>query len=274
MSKKISLKRLIEINQPNIICLQETMGVGIEVITLLEKLLKSWNFSRIGFKFLWSGSKEFFFPWVKWESLAIPKALGGWGLKNILLFSKALGEKYILRLISIYILWKHVVTQKYIQPNSDVDWIRNPPKKITTFSVIWKDVINSFAVVGDRLSWRIGNGKQVHISAYPWSGSDDKNILRPDLIEIFYDQGLFHLNQIANLTRTTIWRQEWMEPIQLGLEGDMVIHWTNYIFALKLAHIRNVDMEDELIWKHAPFDIYSPELGYIQQNLARHIQRA
>jgi hypothetical protein len=39
---------------------------------------------------MWEGSKDHYvFPWVKWEVLAAPKMLGGWGLKNIFLFSKA-----------------------------------------------------------------------------------------------------------------------------------------------------------------------------------------
>lgn len=32
-------------------------------------------------------------PWVGWERIALPKALGGWGLKNIFHFSKALAAK-------------------------------------------------------------------------------------------------------------------------------------------------------------------------------------
>jgi hypothetical protein len=46
--------------------------------------------------------------------LEIPKALGGWGLKNIFLFSKALVAKSTWRLISTSSLWTSVVTQKYI----------------------------------------------------------------------------------------------------------------------------------------------------------------
>jgi len=49
---------------------------------------------RLCFKFLCAGPKgKFVLPWVKWETIAILKALGGWGLKNIFLFSKALATK-------------------------------------------------------------------------------------------------------------------------------------------------------------------------------------
>jgi hypothetical protein len=43
-SKKISLHRLLESTQPNILMLQETLGDAILVVPLLEKLFKGWNF--------------------------------------------------------------------------------------------------------------------------------------------------------------------------------------------------------------------------------------
>ena len=49
---------------------------------------------RICLHFLWSNSKEASVsPWVSWEKIARPKSLGGWGLKNIFLFTKALAAK-------------------------------------------------------------------------------------------------------------------------------------------------------------------------------------
>jgi exonuclease III len=43
-SKKISLHRLVESTQPDILMLQETLGDAILVVPLLEKLFKGWNF--------------------------------------------------------------------------------------------------------------------------------------------------------------------------------------------------------------------------------------
>jgi hypothetical protein len=51
---------------------------------------------RICSRFIWSGSGDKYTQnWAKWESIVMPKALGVWGLKNILLFSKALLERYV-----------------------------------------------------------------------------------------------------------------------------------------------------------------------------------
>lgn len=41
-------------------------------------------------------------PWVDWEKIALPKALGGWGLKNIFLFAKALEPGRVLRSMRLF----------------------------------------------------------------------------------------------------------------------------------------------------------------------------
>jgi exonuclease III len=45
--KKPALKRVISTEQPDIIVLQETMGVGEEAKCSLELLLRGWNFEIV-----------------------------------------------------------------------------------------------------------------------------------------------------------------------------------------------------------------------------------
>lgn len=55
---------------------------------ILEKIKKRC------FQFLWKGGKNIGgLPLVKWKRLAKPKAMGGWGMKNIHQFVKALAAK-------------------------------------------------------------------------------------------------------------------------------------------------------------------------------------
>ena len=92
---------------------------------------------RICLHFLWSGSKEASVsPWVSWENIARPKSLGGWDLKNIFLFAKALAAKGGWHLIHSKHLWTRVMIEKYIAPDSVVDWIRNSQKGHKGGSVI------------------------------------------------------------------------------------------------------------------------------------------
>ena len=92
---------------------------------------------RICLHFLWSGHKDASVtPWVRWEKIAKPKSLGGWGLKNILNFVGVLAAKGGWRLIHSKNLWTRVMTEKYIAPASVVDWIRSPQKGHKGGSVI------------------------------------------------------------------------------------------------------------------------------------------
>jgi hypothetical protein len=50
-------------------------------------------------------------PLIKLETLETPKLFGGWGLKHIHCFSKALAAKVGWRLITTTSLWIKVVTQ-------------------------------------------------------------------------------------------------------------------------------------------------------------------
>jgi hypothetical protein len=81
---------------------------------------------QICFRFIWARTKEnHVVPWISWDVLAAPKQLGGWGLKNIFLFAKALEEKSSWRLITLRNLWTKVVYQKYIAPTSLEEWVRS-----------------------------------------------------------------------------------------------------------------------------------------------------
>ena len=92
---------------------------------------------RLCFSFLWRGKNDHrAMVWVRWEKIAVPKALGGWGLKNIFLFAKALGAKVSWRLIHTQSLWTSVVYHKYIAPLTLIEWIRLVDKSWTNCSVV------------------------------------------------------------------------------------------------------------------------------------------
>jgi hypothetical protein len=104
-------------------------------------------------RFIWSElGDKFPQPWVKWEHIARPKALGGWGLKKKFLFSKALVTKACCRLISMTILWTLLVTQKYIFLDTMEDWIHSPIKITCNCSIVWKAMISSFSMVWEGMS--------------------------------------------------------------------------------------------------------------------------
>jgi len=70
---------------------------------------------KICFHFLWDGNAEKkSYPLVRWSKLAMPKVLGGWGIKNLIWFSKALATKSMLSFIHNDMLWGRVLSSKYL----------------------------------------------------------------------------------------------------------------------------------------------------------------
>ena len=45
---------------------------------------------------------------------------------------------------------------------------------------------------------------------------------------------------------------------------NLAREWNNYIYALRRAHIRILDSDDDLIWDVDAHGSYSPKKGYLQ----------
>lgn len=201
--------------------------------------------------------------WVSWEHITQPKALGGWGLKNIFLFSKALVAKVGWRLILTTSLWMSVIYQKYIAPLSMIDWIRLDHKRCSGVSIIWKAIVRAFDLVGDNLAWSVGNGHKFLIGRVVWAGGDQV-LLSEELCIALSHRRFTFLHQVANPLATTFWNQGWLEGDQLGLLGHLLIEWDTCLRAIRLCHIRLTQREDRLVWDSHPNGVYTPKAGYIK----------
>ena len=128
---------------------------------------------RIYSNFLWTGKKDQrVLPWVKWDQIARPKGLGGWGLKKLLLFEKSLAAKVGWRLISTHSIWTEVIIHKYIAPTPILYWIRDLENtNVPNGSIIWKALCNTIPLIQEGLAWKVGDGVSVRIGADPWPRS-------------------------------------------------------------------------------------------------------
>eukprot|EP00253_Pinus_taeda_P030816 PITA_30816 len=110
-------------------------------------------------RFLWKGhhiGKQF--AWVKWVTIARPKHWGGWGIKNLDLFAKALAAKLGWNLLTTDSLWSRVAQSKYIQPMHLMDWFRQQHDPGRSISNIWKVVLQSLPLLREGITWHIKNG--------------------------------------------------------------------------------------------------------------------
>lgn len=101
------------------------------------------------------------FAWVSWDKIEKPKNLGGWGLKNLQSFVKALATKMGWQIIKLESIWQEVIYYKYIHSLSIMEWIRCPNMPSVGASNIWKAFTQSFNTIKQGLAWKIGKGEQV-----------------------------------------------------------------------------------------------------------------
>jgi len=226
---------------------------------ILEKI------RRLCFRYLWSGKSENqVTPWVGWKKIAIPKGLGGWGLKNIFHFAKALAAKGGWRIIKADNLWTRVIRHKYLSHGSVEDWVRNPRKSHRGGSVIWKALVKAFPLIESNLAWAVGNGEKFQVGKDPWMGSALQHILPAHVIRALRQRGIKYLNQLSVHRAEDPWTQHWRRAQDIGLDPPEADVFNNYINNLVQAHIQLNEHEDEMVWDLDPNGGYTPKVGYIK----------
>lgn len=81
-------------------------GILATIRKLCGRFLRPWS------------KEEVVLPWVAWENITLLKSWGGWGIKDLTIFAKALSTKVSWRLLTTKSLWTSMVFKKYIFPLS------------------------------------------------------------------------------------------------------------------------------------------------------------
>lgn len=101
-----------------------------------------------------------------------PREFGGWGIKHMLLFSKALAAKGGWKIIAIRGLWQNILYHKYIFPSTSGEWVRTPNKISRRKSNFWNTISDSLSIIDHHLCGKIGDGKSARLQVYNWIRRD------------------------------------------------------------------------------------------------------
>jgi len=221
---------------------------------------------KLCFNFLWAGKQNSSgVPWISWKLLALPKSLGGWGLKVPVLFAKALAAKNVWNIIHGSGLWVKIATQKYIYPMNILEWIRSNAKKKKNISICWKAVLWAFDLIGNSLVWKIGTGKDVHIGLDPWSGCKWRHALPVPMLDRLHMAGFQFISDIGIHCLSGLMTQKWLSADTIGFTDPLdIVAWNGYIATLKSSHVRLSAAADCLIWNLSKSGKYSPKEGYAE----------
>jgi hypothetical protein len=148
--------------------------------------------------------------------LSKPKGFGGWGLKDVFIFGKALAAKSLWVFLTRDNLWQRILIDKYIALRTILDWLRRSQKPIHNVSNQWKEITLVFPIIGQFLAWKVGLGSQVRIGTYAIVGCGEIIFLPKALIAKLWEIGHCTLNSIGDVAHSTIWRQGWLNVEDLG----------------------------------------------------------
>jgi hypothetical protein len=173
------------------------------------------------FSFLWTGKKDKEgMHLVSWKRLSKPKKNGGWGIKNIFTFGKALEARSLWKCLMMPGIWHEVIIKKYLQKKTVEEWFRLEKIYSTGSSNFWRALTLSLPVISDWLSWKIGNGKTVHLGVDPIVVCHNFYKLSTNLTVALKEQGVTYLAQAGEGYVEDTAHNSWKRDEILGLEGD------------------------------------------------------
>lgn len=196
---------------------------------------------------LWSGGKEDDkIHLARWELIARPKNMGGWGLRRLDLFSKALRMKSLWRGLFSDTLWKKVLLDKYIKPQSVEQWLKDGKVAHHKLFVIWRGFMDVLPHIKDHLWWQVGSGNSIRLGIDRIVGLLDGGILSDDLLHLFHDRGYSMLAHFCTQHSTRSFY--WLGDCFFRLTDASKDEWSSTIGLLNRAGITMDHTEDREVW--------------------------
>jgi len=147
------------------VVLQNIMVYWLSLLKVPHEILH--KIRQVMFHVLWLGAKEKNeFHLVYWEQISRPKELGGWGVRNIFWFARALALKILWQVLFGCGLWSRVTKIKYLKGLDVVFWL-NPRPKYTSISVVWRFFMEVLPLLK---LWLVWNGTRILVGQDPFVG--------------------------------------------------------------------------------------------------------
>lgn len=111
--------------------------------------------------FLWNGSVSK----GSWTSIMKPKMYGGWGLKDLVSFGRALLMKSLWRGIMTKGIWSEILRYKYLKEKGMEDLLKVGWNNTKGASTIWNGFKQIWPNFTCFLKWKFGDGGKILIGS-------------------------------------------------------------------------------------------------------------
>jgi len=227
----------------------ESMPVYWMTLHKIPKVILN-HIRKLMASFLWSGNhSDKKYHLVKWSNIARPKSLGGWGLKDLETFGKALRMKSLWRFIHSHTIWSQICSLKYLRGVDKESWLMKGLRSWGSASPMWKALLETRLWIQPGLSWLIGSGDGVALQDLRNDGDLDY-ILSPPLVAYFRLRGYSTLAHFCTHSSSII--DHWKDSSYFHLNGEWKYQWDRFISSLQRLGIRLSGCVDRLFWCHNP----------------------
>lgn len=200
--------------------------------------------------FLWKGEKNpSSYILASWSSIAKPKSLGGWGIRDLDIFNKYLAVKSLWRDLFHKGLWGEITRKKYLKGVEVVSWLQKKHTSFPSASIIWKNIFYVLPIVKNWVAWKVGSGLRVLLGLVPFIGVGSGYRLSDGLLVHLHCQGLYSLAQFFKVGSSNILGpQAWPSAQDIGLPASFAGEWNSFIQVINLSGLTLSDEPDSLAW--------------------------
>jgi hypothetical protein len=210
------------------------------VLTKLRKMI---------FSFLWKNSKQNRgLHLCRWETLSKPKALGGWGLRNLHLSYLALSANTLWHILMVPGIWHNLIKDKYLAHLPIHSWLRSATPSPLRGSRTWKHLQRTLPILLHWIAWLPGNGSVIELGKDDILGMGIKAQLSSRLLECLHNLGLHYLFHLKAPHNSCTLGESWKTSSLLLLDRELSTEWIRYTKHLNEAGICLQERPDKLIW--------------------------
>jgi hypothetical protein len=204
---------------------------------------------QIIFNFLWSGSrKKKNYHLCNWQLIARPKHLGGWGLRSLTGFSRALAAHSLWRAVLNDGLWQRVLKEKYYPFVSVHRWFRTVEFHRSRGSQTWQNLLKSIHLLLHWMVWSPGDGTAIVIGKDRILEMGEVALLSEELIATLNSKGIYYLFQAQKTPNVGMISSNWHTNEDLNLAGHLREEWNLYRRALINNGVLIQQKSDSLKW--------------------------
>jgi len=222
----------------------QNIQVYLSTLAKLPSFIKN-RIKHIISSFLSRGAKNpTGFHFASCSTVAKPKYLGGWGIRDINLFNKALVAKSMWRVFFHQGLWSLIMRKKYLKGLDVVTWLKKHTLVFKIASLVWRNLMTTLPIIKRWLTWKVGSGQRILLGMDPFVGGGSFYKLSDNIVSSLHSNGKFtlaHINKEAFCSN-------WLTGQDLNLAGKEALEWSCFLSGLEQNAISLANKPDRLVW--------------------------